>query len=93
MKTLERTGLKTKSELAFLYFPDLAKESAMQSFRRLIRKTPQLQNEFNKLSGLKKAHYLPPSLVCLIFDFLGNPADSSFRRSFVVAEKKEGGME
>ncbi len=92
MKTLERAGLKTKSEMALLYFPDLAKDSAMQSFRRLIKRTPDLQKEFNKISGLKKAHYLPPSLVCLIFQFFGNPEDSSARRSFVLAERREGGL-
>lgn len=92
MKTQNLNGARSKSELAMLYFPDLSKLSALQSFRRLINKFPGLRNELENYGVFKYSKYLPPVMVCSILSHLGHPDEFSSRRSFVVAERKKGGL-
>jgi len=89
MKTQNLNGAKSKTELAMLYFPDQDKSGALQSFRRLIRRIPELKNELENNKDFKYSKYLPPVMVCTILSFLGHPEDFSFRRSFVLAEKRK----
>ena len=92
MKTQNLNGARSKSELAMLYFPDLSKLSALQSFRRLINKFPGLRNELENFEFFKYSNYLPPVIICTILSYLGHPDDFNSRRSFVLAERREGGL-
>lgn len=77
-----KMAAKTKAEVAMMYFPDLSKESALKSFRRLMMRDPVLKNEVMKTLDYNSTHFLSPKMVMMIFDKLGDPQSVSNSRRF-----------
>jgi hypothetical protein len=80
---------KTKAEVAMMYFPELSKESALKSFRRLMKRDPVLKNEVMDSSEYSSTHILSPRIILMIFEKLGDPQSISNSRRFDRMDKEK----
>lgn len=62
-----------KSELAKLYFPELAPHQACNRLRRWIMRCAPLQEELRKTNYSPTQRLLTPKQRCLIILYLGEP--------------------
>lgn len=60
-------------ELAMEYFPHLSKNSASNSFRRMINKNSELIKNLEAKQYKKYAKRLTPKMVGIIIEYLGEP--------------------
>ena len=65
--------MKTKRELAMLYFPAISPKSASEKLTSWIKNCKPLTKQLAKTGYRSSTHTLTERQISMIFDFLGEP--------------------
>ena len=65
--------MKTKREIATLYFPDITPKSASEKLTSWINNCKPLARKLSKTGYKSSTHTLSDRQISIIFDYLGEP--------------------
>ena len=65
--------MKTKREIATLYFPNISQKSASEKLTSWINRCRPLHSRLKKSGYSSGCHYFSDRQVAMIYDYLGEP--------------------